>query len=93
MGNSVDIFFVRKKEGIPITEANYYAHITENELRNILRSDTSVEIPMFEARLKVLRESGKILLEVLFDFWINSYLILKFCCCWCLFERNFKEVF
>lgn len=50
-------------EGYPITEAQYYAHITEQELRHILRSDSSVQIPLFESRLKILQETGKILID------------------------------
>ena len=55
---------INHKEGIPITESNYFAHITENELRHILRSDSSVQIPLFEQRLSILQETGKVLIEV-----------------------------
>jgi len=51
-------------EGFPITEANYYAHINETELKHIFRSDSSVQIPLLDSRLKILQETGKILLEV-----------------------------
>lgn len=51
------------KEGFPITEAHYFAHISEQELRHILRSDSSVQVPLFDMRLKILQETGKILLE------------------------------
>jgi len=50
-------------EGFPITESHYYAHITEQELKHILRSDSSVQIPLLETRLKILHETGKILNE------------------------------
>lgn len=50
-------------EGFPITESNYYAHITEQELKHILRSDSSVQIPLLDLRLKILQETGKILNE------------------------------
>lgn len=80
--------FFSSKEGFPITEPNYYAHITEQELKHILRSDTAVQIPLFDSRLKILRETGKILLEVnIFNFRksikvkcifnFNSLLVLK----------------
>lgn len=54
-----------QKEGYPITEAHYFAHISEQELKHIFRSDTSVQIPLFEHRLRVLQETGKILIEVM----------------------------
>lgn len=50
-------------EGFPITESHYYAHITESELKHILRSDSSVQIPLLDLRLKILQETGKILNE------------------------------
>lgn len=50
-------------EGFPITEAHYYAHITEQELRHILRSDSGVQIQLLEQRCKILQETGKVLLE------------------------------
>lgn len=53
------------KEGFPITEPHFYAHINEQELRHIFRSDSSVQIPLFELRLKILQETGRILNEVL----------------------------
>lgn len=51
------------KEGFPITEPHYYAQITEQELRHILRSDSSVQIQLLEQRCKILQETGKVLLE------------------------------
>lgn len=50
-------------EGYPITEANYYAFINEQEFRHIFRSDSSVQIPLVENRIKVLHETGKVLIE------------------------------
>ncbi|RMZ99122.1 hypothetical protein BpHYR1_027735, partial [Brachionus plicatilis] len=50
-------------EGFPITEPFFYAHITEQELAHIFRSDSSVQIPLFEQRLKILHETGRILIE------------------------------
>ncbi|XP_028658255.1 queuosine salvage protein isoform X2 [Erpetoichthys calabaricus] len=50
-------------EGIPITEASYFANMTLDELKHVLRSDNDVPMPMIEERHRVLNESGKILLE------------------------------
>lgn len=49
--------------GIPITSANYYASISREQLMDIFKSDSEEEIPMFEERLQVLQEAGKILLQ------------------------------
>lgn len=49
---------------IPITNPNYFAKITESELRDVFKSDNQFEIPLISERLEVLRESGKVLLEV-----------------------------
>ena len=56
---------IKKKEGYPIVEPNYYAHINESELRHIFRSDSKIEIPLVEQRVKILQETGKILLDVI----------------------------
>ncbi|XP_026949968.1 queuosine 5'-phosphate N-glycosylase/hydrolase isoform X2 [Sagmatias obliquidens] len=50
-------------EGIPITSASYYATVTLDEVRHILRSDTDVPMPLIEERHRILNETGKILLE------------------------------
>ncbi|XP_057581056.1 Q-nucleotide N-glycosylase 1 isoform X1 [Hippopotamus amphibius kiboko] len=50
-------------EGIPITSASYYATVTLDEVRHILRSDTDVPMPLIEERQRILNETGKILLE------------------------------
>ena len=50
-------------EGFEITNSKYYSNITECELQYIFRSSTSVKIPLFEERLKVLKETGRILNE------------------------------
>ncbi|XP_054947930.1 queuosine 5'-phosphate N-glycosylase/hydrolase isoform X2 [Pan paniscus] len=50
-------------EGIPITSASYYATVTLDQVRNILRSDTDVSMPLVEERHRILNETGKILLE------------------------------
>ncbi|KAM7241302.1 hypothetical protein CapIbe_007874 [Capra ibex] len=51
------------EEGIPITSASYYATVTLDEVRHILRSDTDVPMPLIEERHRILNETGKILLE------------------------------
>ncbi|XP_041042569.1 queuosine salvage protein isoform X2 [Carcharodon carcharias] len=50
-------------EGIPITSASFFANITLDQLKYVLRSDTDVPMPLIEERLKVLKEAGNILLE------------------------------
>lgn len=50
-------------EGYPITDSKYYSNISESDLRHILRSDSLAEIPLLEERLRILRETGKILQE------------------------------
>ena len=52
------------QNGINITDANFYAEITEKKLAEILKSDSDIPIPLLEERLAVLREAGKVLLEV-----------------------------
>ncbi|XP_069839448.1 queuosine 5'-phosphate N-glycosylase/hydrolase-like isoform X2 [Dendropsophus ebraccatus] len=50
-------------EGIPLTSASYYSHITMEQLKHVLRSDSDFPIPMAEERLEILHQTGKILLE------------------------------
>ncbi|XP_072926875.1 queuosine 5'-phosphate N-glycosylase/hydrolase isoform X1 [Hemitrygon akajei] len=50
-------------EAIPITSASYFANITLQQLKYVLRSDTDTPMPMIEERLRVLKEAGSILLE------------------------------
>jgi hypothetical protein len=49
--------------GIPITTAEYYSKVSAEELRSVLKSDSSSDIPLFEERLKILHESGNTLLK------------------------------
>jgi hypothetical protein len=54
-------------EGVPITSPSFWANeeeCTEEVLRNVFRSDTDEEIPLFEERLQCLREAGQVLEEV-----------------------------
>lgn len=55
------------EEGIPITTPSFWANeeeCTEEVLRNVFRSDTDEEIPLFEERVKCMREAGRIIEEV-----------------------------
>jgi len=47
------------KEGFPVLKADFLAKTKREELKRIFRAN--VEIPLFEERLKILRENGKIL--------------------------------
>ncbi|PSN73328.1 hypothetical protein BS50DRAFT_653801 [Corynespora cassiicola Philippines] len=51
---------------IPITDPSFWANedeCTEEKLREVFRSDTEEEIPMFAERMKCIREAGRILEE------------------------------
>ncbi|KAL4238109.1 hypothetical protein ACF0H5_002821 [Mactra antiquata] len=50
-------------EGIPVTDPQYYANITKDQLAHIFRSDSDYEIPMFAQRLEVLQDAGQVLLQ------------------------------
>ncbi|KAF2869599.1 hypothetical protein BDV95DRAFT_575853 [Massariosphaeria phaeospora] len=53
-------------EEIPITDSDFWINeeeCTDEVLRSVFRSDTEAEIPMFEERVKCLREAGQILQE------------------------------
>jgi hypothetical protein len=39
------------------------ANITPEQLQHVFRSATTEQIPLFEKRLEVLREAGRVLLE------------------------------
>lgn len=49
--------------GIPFTDPAYYASITKDQLAHVLRSDSDYEMPLFEERLQVIQEAGKVLLQ------------------------------
>ncbi|KAJ2940720.1 hypothetical protein O0L34_g14831 [Tuta absoluta] len=51
------------KEGHDITSPTYYSNITEDQLSHIMRGDNAAKIPLFEKRLSILHEEGKILLK------------------------------
>lgn len=56
--------FSQFQNDVNITDANFYANITEKNLAEILKSDSVTPIPLLEERVAVLREAGKVLLEV-----------------------------
>jgi len=49
---------------IPITNPQFYANITEEQIKTIFETDNGIEVPLLKERLEVLRESGKVLIEV-----------------------------
>uniref|UniRef100_A0A2A4JMB4 Queuosine 5'-phosphate N-glycosylase/hydrolase n=1 Tax=Heliothis virescens TaxID=7102 RepID=A0A2A4JMB4_HELVI len=51
------------KNGIDITNPEYYSKITEDQLRDIMRGDNEATIPLFNERISVLHEVGAILLQ------------------------------
>lgn len=57
------IFSLRKAidDGIPVLDANYLASLSEQEALKFLKRD--ILIPMFEQRVSILNEVGKILVE------------------------------
>ncbi|XP_064606451.1 queuosine 5'-phosphate N-glycosylase/hydrolase-like [Liolophura sinensis] len=50
-------------EGYAITDPDFYASISKEDLQKIFRSDSSVDIPLLEQRHQVLCETGKVLLK------------------------------
>lgn len=51
------------KVGIPVTDAEFMANATKEQLETIFRSDTEGKIPLLEERLKAINDAGKVLLE------------------------------
>ncbi|KAK3104203.1 hypothetical protein FSP39_025282 [Pinctada imbricata] len=49
--------------GIKITSADFFASVSKDDLREILKSDSDYDIPMFEERWEVLQEAGKVLMK------------------------------
>ncbi|KAG7481120.1 hypothetical protein MATL_G00063440 [Megalops atlanticus] len=50
-------------EGLPITDASYFARISLEELKHVLRSDNDTLMPMLEERHRALTEAGAVLLR------------------------------
>ena len=49
------------ESGTPVLDGSFLASLSADDLQTILRGN--VEIPMFEARLNILRETGRVLVE------------------------------
>ncbi|TGZ70698.1 hypothetical protein CRM22_003057 [Opisthorchis felineus] len=64
------------EEGFDLLDPNTYQHITEAQLKRILRSVGNVEIPLFTERLRLLRESGKTLVR---DFGGSFKNVVRMC--------------
>jgi len=60
------------EEGIPITDAEYMASVTAEQMQHIFRSATAEEIPLFAERVEVLREAGRVLLEQFDGSFLNT---------------------
>ena len=58
---------IAEKEGKNLSDASVMATITEEELGNIFRSETTASIPMLKERTAVLNEDGAALLK-----WFNG---------------------
>jgi len=52
-----------QKEGVPILNASYLKNATFPDIQHIFRSSNNTEIPLLRDRVKVLNETGKILME------------------------------
>jgi len=54
-------------EKIPITTASTYAsdeRLTDEQIRYIFRSETEEQIPLLQQRITLMREAGRVLVEV-----------------------------
>ncbi|KAI5479775.1 hypothetical protein MNV49_002587 [Pseudohyphozyma bogoriensis] len=50
-----------KEEGVDITNPKVYKELSVESLRKVFRSDQAEEIPLFDERVRVLREVGEVL--------------------------------
>ena len=50
-------------EGVPVTDANFFAKATKEDIGNIFRSATAAEIPLLNERVAILNQNGRILQE------------------------------
>jgi hypothetical protein len=65
--NSISNVSLAHDEGIPITDPRFYANVSEQQLRYIFRADNpemQQSIPLFSDRLRLLHETGAILISV-----------------------------
>ncbi|XP_071082919.1 queuosine 5'-phosphate N-glycosylase/hydrolase-like [Haliotis cracherodii] len=51
------------EEGIHITDPNFYASITQDQLASVFRSESEMDIPLFQERLDVLHQVGQVLIQ------------------------------
>ena len=52
--------------GYKITDPNHFAAISRQDLFDIFRSDSDIQMSMMEERLQLLHEAGRTLLDVCF---------------------------
>ncbi|XP_023223343.1 queuosine salvage protein-like isoform X2 [Centruroides sculpturatus] len=52
-----------QEKGIPVCHSDFYSKMTEERMRDILRSDSDHEMPLVPDRCRVLREAGAVLKE------------------------------
>lgn len=72
--------FIALEEGIPITTPAFFAseeQLPDKEIERIFRSDTKEQVPLLHDRIRVIREAGRVLVEVrLFCVWIKDVLVV-----------------
>jgi len=54
-------------ENVPVTTASIYAsdeQLTDEQIGYIFRSDTEEQIPLLQQRIKLMRDAGRVLVEV-----------------------------
>lgn len=59
--------FIALEEGIPITTPAFFAseeRLPDKEIERIFRSDTKEQVPLLQDRIRVIREAGRVLVEV-----------------------------
>ncbi|XP_022918685.2 queuosine 5'-phosphate N-glycosylase/hydrolase [Onthophagus taurus] len=59
------------RENVDILNAKYYSVISRDDLKEILRSDNEVDVPLLDDRVKCLHEAGSVLLEKFDGSFIN----------------------
>lgn len=60
-----------KDAGKPVLDAKFMANVSEDEFKELFRSDSDVEIPLLQERLEGYRQSGSILLEKFGGTFVN----------------------
>ncbi|KAI9485058.1 hypothetical protein BDB00DRAFT_851687 [Zychaea mexicana] len=59
------------EQGIPVTDASYYANASDDDLKAVFASDTREHIPLMDQRIAVMREAGRVLLEEFDGSFVN----------------------